>query len=144
MHCKMLLRTDYTLLYMTKEYVASLIGLYKVLRNLNMYSFQKLYQVCIAYIIGATCNMASLTFFTSWSRPNFGHNMIPRLECSEVIVSKSMECLLDNIFYWFRDILEHIFNCYMVGEWLSAVKNTTGTVTLVMLHVLVGLTHGQW
>ncbi len=64
----------------------------------------------------------ALTFFTSWLSPNLGHNMIQRLECSEVIVSKCMECL----FCWFMDILEHIFNCYMVGVWLSAVKNTTG------------------
>ena len=31
-----------------------------------------------------------MTFFTSWSSPNLGHNMIPRLECSEVIVSKCL------------------------------------------------------
>ncbi len=58
----------------------------------------------------------SLTFFTSWSSPNLGHNMIPRLECSEVIVSKCM------------DIPEHISNCYMVEVLRSAVKNMTNNL----------------
>ena len=38
---------------------------------------------------------------------------------------------LDNIFCRFMDILEHIFNCYMVGVSRSAVKNTIVTLTIV-------------
>ncbi len=34
--------------------------------------------------------------------------------------------LLDNIFCRFTDMLENIFNCYMIGVWLWAVNNRTG------------------
>ena len=54
-----------------------------------------LFQGGICYECQLMCivHMFSMTFFTSWSSPNLEHNMIPRLECSEVIVSKCMECL---------------------------------------------------
>ena len=71
----------------------------------------------------------SVTFFTSWPSPNLLHNMILSLECSEVIVSKCMECLLCR----FMDIPEHIFNCYMVGVWVLAVKNRNDCTPVMSL-----------
>ncbi len=48
------------------------------------------------------------------------------MSISYQVLLQKYHTLLDNIFCGFMDILEHIFNCYMVGVWLSAVKNTNG------------------
>ncbi len=50
----------------------------------------------------------TLTFFTNWSSPNLGHNMISKLECSEVIVSKCMH------FYSIHVIAEYNLSGYEI------------------------------